>query len=491
MSIVFVIIAFSSILKADEVFYDITFSSPEHTVGHVPVTGSSPTRPSQIVFGAPIVSSSLGLLQNQPLVFNTTGNRPSFYYDQIELIVGKNAAFYYVAFDVLTQNLIGSTNQFKLLFDTPTVRNIVFRNNGTIYIQRPWEHRVIGHFTENTLMHCEVYMDMIQKEWTIFVNNNQIHSGLFNPDEDVRSIRFSLGLVTSGTSPDHTTNVGLDNIIVADHVVSQAPPPVADADGPYSIYVGDTLTLDASGSTDPDNDIVSYIWDLNDDEIFETDAGEQAVFDVNFAELQLLGLLINYTYSIHLKVTDSEGQSDVADSTLIIVPKPAVKVALDIMPGSCPNPVNVKSSGLLPIAILGTDDYDITTIDPASIRLAGVGPLRSSYEDVAAPVSDNNDCNCVTEGPDGYFDLTLKFETQRIVEAIGDVNDGEVVVLTLTGVLFDPMPFETPIEGADCILIRGRHKPINTADINKDGVVNGADFAIFAQNWLQSSIVDD
>ena len=34
-------------------------------------------------------------------------------------------------------------------------------------------------------------------------------------------------------------------------------------------------------------------------------------------------------------------------------------------------------------------------------------------------------------------------------------------VLTLTGVLFDPIPFETPIEGADCILIHGRHKAIN------------------------------
>ncbi len=71
------------------------------------------------------------------------------------------------------------------------------------------------------------------------------------------------------------------------------------------------------------------------------------------------------------------------------------------------------------------------------------------------------------------------------------MDDGDVRVLTLTGVLFDPMPFETPIEGADCILIRGRHKPINRADINKNGVVNAADFAIIAENWLQSSIVQD
>ncbi len=100
-------------------------------------------------------------------------------------------------------------------------------------------------------------------------------------------------------------------------------PPVADADGPYNIEVGDTLTLDASGSTDADDDIVSYMWDLDDDENFETDAGGQAIFDVNYTSLQSLGLLINYTYNIHLKVIDSKDQRDVNDSTLIIVPEPA------------------------------------------------------------------------------------------------------------------------------------------------------------------------
>lgn len=266
-----------------------------------------------------------------------------------------------------------------------------------------------------------------------------------------------------------------------------ATPPVADADGPYSIYVGDTLVLDASGSTDADDDIVSYMWDLDDDENFETDAGAEVVLAVDYAYLQSLGLLINYTYTIHLKVTDSEGQSDVNDSTLIIVPKPATVVAVDIKPGGCPNPLNVKSSGVLPVAILGTDDYDITTIDPTSIRLTGVEPIRSSYEDVATPVSDSNDCNCTEEGPDGFLDLTLKFKTQRIAEAIGDVNHGDVLELPLTGVLSD----ETPIEGADCILIKGRHRSRNKADINGDGVVDSIDFAIIAKNWLQSSIVDE
>jgi probable HAF family extracellular repeat protein len=163
------------------------------------------------------------------------------------------------------------------------------------------------------------------------------------------------------------------------------------------------------------------------------------------------------------------------------------EVAVDIKPGTCPNPVNVRSKGVLLVAILGSEEFDVTDVDVASIQLAGVGPLRSGYEDIAAPVLDTNDCNCTEEGPDGFLDLTLKFKIQRIIDAVGDVNSGDELQLELIGVLFD----ETHIKGADCILIRGRHKPINSADINKDGVVNVADFAIFAQNWLQSSIVDE
>ena len=84
-------------------------------------------------------------------------------------------------------------------------------------------------------------------------------------------------------------------------------------------------------------------------------------------------------------------------------------------------------------------------------------------------------------------DLTLKFKTQDIVEAIGDVNYGDTVILPLTGVLIG----ERPIEGADCVVIGGKSKPFNKADVNKDGVVDSLDFAEFAENWLQSSIVED
>jgi hypothetical protein len=46
--------------------------------------------------------------------------------------------------------------------------------------------------------------------------------------------------------------------------------------------------------------------------------------------------------------------------------------------------------------------------------------------------------------PTNLADLTLKFKTRDIVEAIGDVNYGDILTLQLAGVLSG----ERPIEGA-------------------------------------------
>jgi N-acetylneuraminic acid mutarotase len=98
-----------------------------------------------------------------------------------------------------------------------------------------------------------------------------------------------------------------------------------------------------------------------------------------------------------------------------------------------------------------------------------------------------NECECTTAGPDGYTDLTLKFNNQEIVSALGDVNDGDVLPLILNGLLYN----ETPIEGKDCIIVRGKAKSLHGADINKDGVVNMVDLAMVSEMWLQSAILED
>jgi hypothetical protein len=127
---------------------------------------------------------------------------------------------------------------------------------------------------------------------------------------------------------------------------------------------------------------------------------------------------------------------------------PITELEIDIKPGSCPNPLNVKSQGVLPVAVLGTEVLDVIDIDVATVSLAGVAPIRFDYEDVATPF-EGDLCDCHEAGSDGYLDLTLKFDTQEIVTALGDVEDGEDLPLTLIVTLVDG----TVIEGSDCIRI--------------------------------------
>jgi glucose/arabinose dehydrogenase len=57
----------------------------------------------------------------------------------------------------------------------------------------------------------------------------------------------------------------------------------------------------------------------------------------------------------------------------IVVP---VQPALDIKPGSCPNPLNRRSRGVLPVALLGTEDFDVTDVDVSTLTLGRGGPVR-------------------------------------------------------------------------------------------------------------------
>jgi hypothetical protein len=77
-----------------------------------------------------------------------------------------------------------------------------------------------------------------------------------------------------------------------------------------------------------------------------------------------------------------------------------------------------------------------------SILLGEVSPLRWSWEDVTSPYtpSELDAYDCTEAGPDGYLDLTLKFDVREVadlVHEIDDMEDGAVVRLGLTGSLQD------------------------------------------------------
>jgi hypothetical protein len=104
-------------------------------------------------------------------------------------------------------------------------------------------------------------------------------------------------------------------------------------------------------------------------------------------------------------------------------------------------PVNVGSTGVLPVVVLGNDTVNVTYINLTTIELnatVGTGtpcePIRWSYEDV---------------NEDGYDDLVLKFDSECVAEnLLGSCDDGDIVTLTLTALYND-----TEIAGSDNVRV--------------------------------------
>jgi len=83
------------------------------------------------------------------------------------------------------------------------------------------------------------------------------------------------------------------------------------------------------------------------------------------------------------------------------ISQPLLAIAIDIKPGSFPNTINPKSHGVVPVAILTTDTFDATTVDPATVRFGPTGTealaAHFALEDVDG---------------DGDRDMIFHFKTQ-------------------------------------------------------------------------------
>ena len=169
-----------------------------------------------------------------------------------------------------------------------------------------------------------------------------------------------------------------------------------------------------------------------------------------------IGSYFDTYYGTRLYFTGTIDEVHIWNTALSPTQLGSVIVAMDIKPESCPNPLNVNSKGVLPVAILGTDVFDVTQVDPVTVRLEGVAPLRWDWEDVATPYESSGEVeycmDCTADGPDEFLDITLKFNTQEVVGVIGEVDDRDCLQLTLTGNLFEEFG-GTPIVGEDVVLI--------------------------------------
>jgi hypothetical protein len=113
----------------------------------------------------------------------------------------------------------------------------------------------------------------------------------------------------------------------------------------------------------------------------------------------------------------------------------------DIMPGSETNPINPRSRGVIPVAILGCDSLDVEEIDPSTLRF---GPWAAEpAHDLGHP--DIHAGHLEDVDGDGDTDLVAHFYTQETGISCGDTG------ATLTGELLNGRP----LEGTDSIETKG------------------------------------
>ena len=138
--------------------------------------------------------------------------------------------------------------------------------------------------------------------------------------------------------------------------------PIADAGGPYTATVGDTITLGGATSSDSDGEIVAYAWDLDNDGQYET-SGVTPRFSA----------ATTGTFTVGLQVTDDDGATsfDTATVTVEAVPDAPVGTAT----------VEISDGTLLVVGI-AAGAIDITVNDNDQIQVTDNGELLGTFDGV-------------------------------------------------------------------------------------------------------------
>ena len=118
-------------------------------------------------------------------------------------------------------------------------------------------------------------------------------------------------------------------------------------------------------------------------------------------------------------------------------------VAIDVRPGSDTNPINCRSGGqgLVPVAVLGSEAFDVATLDRGSLRFGSRAVVTAGGGASLAHDGHLEDVN-----DDGYTDLVCHFPADEAGFVAGD-EEAVLVGESLEG---------EPVVGTDAVTLVGK-----------------------------------
>ncbi|MBC2695351.1 MAG: hypothetical protein HF982_08775 [Desulfobacteraceae bacterium] len=187
----------------------------------------------------------------------------------------------------------------------------------------------------------------------------------------------------AGTANLDTTNINAEPLFIDPQPASEAPITAGD----YHLQVG-------SPCIDTGTDDISTYPNLPTDDIDGDPRPQSAGYDMGADEFFLI-----------------------------------VIIDIDIKPGSFPNAIKLHDSGNIPVAIFGSETFDVITIDVTTLQLNAATVQVNKGKVFLASYEDING--------DGFSDMIVHFDRGEFTPQVGEEDSATVTGSTVDGTQFE------------------------------------------------------